>query len=321
MAYKRRQAVASPPGGGAPAGAQFITSSADPTLTSERVLTDTATVTWDFTTPGQAKATAAAAAPQNTFLNIAVATQPTIVADTSTDTLTVVAGPNITITTNAITDTLTIEAAAAAAQNTFTTIAVAGQSNVVADTPTDTVTYVAGTNMTITTNAATDEVTFTAAGGGAATDASQQTFMVRMGGDRTLVNNIITKIIFDVENFDTAGVFDPVTNYRHTPTKAGKYLYSCTITGQTGATGTFWRILPYKNAVLIQATKRTPLVSVASAVATTASVIVEMNGTTDFVEFFTHHESVDGLSKLLYRDDPNTGSANATIAYGVFISV
>jgi hypothetical protein len=53
-----------------------------------------------------------------------------------------------------------------AVQTGFVTIAVAGQSNVVADSNTDTLTLVAGTNMTITTVAGTDTITFTASGGG-----------------------------------------------------------------------------------------------------------------------------------------------------------
>lgn len=48
----------------------------------------------------------------------------------------------------------------------FKTIAVSGQSDVVADSSTDTLTLVAGTNVTLTTNASTDTVTITAAGGG-----------------------------------------------------------------------------------------------------------------------------------------------------------
>jgi hypothetical protein len=52
-----------------------------------------------------------------------------------------------------------------AAQLSFTTIAVSGQSNVVADSNADTLTLVAGTNVTITTNAATDAITITAASG------------------------------------------------------------------------------------------------------------------------------------------------------------
>lgn len=44
-------------------------------------------------------------------------------------------------------------------QNLFSTIAVAGQSNVVADSTSDTLTLIAGTNVTITTNATNDEIT------------------------------------------------------------------------------------------------------------------------------------------------------------------
>ena len=48
-------------------------------------------------------------------------------------------------------------------QNAFSTIAVSGQSNVVADSATDTFTFVAGTNVTITTDANNDTITITAA--------------------------------------------------------------------------------------------------------------------------------------------------------------
>ena len=51
-------------------------------------------------------------------------------------------------------------------QNLFQTIAVSGQSNVVADSTTDTLTLVAGTNVTITTDDSADSVTINASGGG-----------------------------------------------------------------------------------------------------------------------------------------------------------
>ena len=51
-------------------------------------------------------------------------------------------------------------------QNLFSTIAVSGQSDVVADATTDTLTLVAGSNMTITTNASNDTITFASTGGG-----------------------------------------------------------------------------------------------------------------------------------------------------------
>ncbi len=48
--YTNRITVGSTP------DAQYVTAATDPNLTAERVLTDTATVTWDFSTTGQAKA-------------------------------------------------------------------------------------------------------------------------------------------------------------------------------------------------------------------------------------------------------------------------
>lgn len=51
-------------------------------------------------------------------------------------------------------------------QNLFSTISVSGQSDVVADSTSDTLTLVAGSNITITTNAGTDSITISASGGG-----------------------------------------------------------------------------------------------------------------------------------------------------------
>jgi plastocyanin len=84
-----------------------------------------------------------------------------VVADSGTDSLTLVAGTNVTITTDANSDTITIAAAAGASTNSFQTIAVAGQSNVVADSATDSLTLVAGSGISITTNASTDTITIT----------------------------------------------------------------------------------------------------------------------------------------------------------------
>jgi hypothetical protein len=94
----------------------------------------------------------------NSFSTISVSGQSDVVADTATDILTIVAGSGITITTNATNDSLTI-ANSATATSSFSNISVAGQSTVVADNATDTLTLVAGTNVSITTNATNDSIT------------------------------------------------------------------------------------------------------------------------------------------------------------------
>jgi len=117
------------------------------------------TITTDDTTDTVTITNSATGA--NAFGNVAVAGQTTVAADSTNDTLTLAAGTGITITTNDTTDTVTITNSVTA-PNTFGTIAVAGQSNVVADSTTDTLTLAAGSNITITTDDTTDTVTIAA---------------------------------------------------------------------------------------------------------------------------------------------------------------
>ena len=126
---------------------------------------------------------------QNAFGNILVGST-TIAADTKTDTLTFVAGTNVTLTPDAANDKLTIAAkdttyaaatqsvaglmsaadkkkldgvapGAEVNQNAFSNILV-GSTSIAADTKTDTLTFVAGTNVTLTPDAANDKLTIAA---------------------------------------------------------------------------------------------------------------------------------------------------------------
>jgi hypothetical protein len=97
---------------------------------------------------------------QFNFSNITIAGQSDIVAETSADTLTLIAGNNITLTTNEKSITISSSAeGGGTSSNSFSTISVSGQSNVVADSATDTLTVIAGTGINITTNATNDSIT------------------------------------------------------------------------------------------------------------------------------------------------------------------
>jgi len=96
---------------------------------------------------------------QQVFSTIAVSGQSNIVADSTSDTLTFVAGSNIIITTDPASDSLTIASTAASSQNVFSTVS-AGGTNLVADSTTDTLTLANGTGISIVGNSTTDTATF-----------------------------------------------------------------------------------------------------------------------------------------------------------------
>ena len=142
---------------------------------------------------------AASGSSSNSFETIAVAGQSSVVADSGTDTLTLVAGTGITLTTDAGADSVTITNSATGA-NTFGTIEVSGQSAVVADSTTDTLTLAAAnTNVVITTNATTDTVTF-----GLGTDIV--TSSVSVSGNLTAIGNVVCDDILAGGDVNVTGV-------------------------------------------------------------------------------------------------------------------
>ena len=80
-------------------------------------------------------------------------------------------------------------------QNAFSKIAVNGQTTVEADAKTDTLTLVAGSNVTITTNASDDKVTITATDT-TYSDATTSTHGLMPASDKTKLN----KLLFDSNN-------------------------------------------------------------------------------------------------------------------------
>ena len=75
------------------------------------------------------------------------------------------------------------------ASNSFQTIAVSGQSDVVADSSTDTLTLVAGSNITLTTDAAGDQITIASSGGGGGSGSG---IFTEIDGDEAFVTSSLT---------------------------------------------------------------------------------------------------------------------------------
>jgi hypothetical protein len=95
------------------------------------------------------------------FTTVAVSGQSDIISDSTSDTLTFEAGSNITLTTDAVNDKI-IVTAQAITQDTYKNFAVTGQGTLTADQTADTVTFVEGTGITITTSSLNDTITFAA---------------------------------------------------------------------------------------------------------------------------------------------------------------
>lgn len=79
-------------------------------------------------------------------------------------------------------------------QNLFSKIAVAGEADVVADSPTDTLTLVAGANVILTTNAANDEITISSTGGGGGGAPINADYLVRTANASLTAERVVTDL-------------------------------------------------------------------------------------------------------------------------------
>ena len=116
-------------------------------------------------------------------------------------------------------------------------------------------------------------------GGGSAPDC----FSVKLTGNQTLSVGVITKLQLNSVVFDTAGSFNS-TLYRHVPTVAGKYKYTFKLYAQPGTNG-YAGALIYKNGTVYSTGQNLTNAS-SSSVTSVNDVMIDMNGTTDYVEFF-----------------------------------
>lgn len=103
-----------------------------------------------------------------------------------------------------------------------------------------------------------------------------------------------TKVQLTSESFDYDNTFDSTTNYRHTPTTAGKYLYIGLIffanpNDQDQVVTEF-----YLNGSV--ATQSTTACSGTSGVVATVVDIIDMNGSTDYVELYARSTSAVNIA-------------------------
>ncbi|HXH23691.1 MAG TPA: tail fiber domain-containing protein [Vicinamibacterales bacterium] len=118
---------------------------------------------------------------------------------------------------------------------------------------------------------------------GVTTATSGPSFSVHKNGtDQTVTSGVITQITWNNEDFDTNNNFDLSTE-RFTPTVAGKYIVTLTLTCTNATTGCV--ALIYKNGSNYQ---RTTFRSDDGSA--TSVVVIDMNGSSDYVEGFGRND-------------------------------
>lgn len=101
--------------------------------------------------------------------------------------------------------------------------------------------------------------------------------------DQTLTANAWNKVQFNSETWDTANNYDPTTNYRFTPTTSG--YYQININMLIGATANAWLSL-WKNGS--EYARLDYLVPSGGEAGGSGSVVVNFNGSTDYVEGYIY---------------------------------
>ena len=113
-------------------------------------------------------------------------------------------------------------------------------------------------------------------------------FYAYSNSSQSIANTTFTKIQYNVESFDTNSNYDSTTNYRFTPTVAGYYQINARIQFGAAATAAAEAFISiYKNAGEYARLPSGP-VPVSGVPSPGGSVLVYLNGTTDYVEAYVY---------------------------------
>ena len=158
---------------------------------------------------------------------------------------------------------------------------------------TNTIDTVSGTtNLTIgSTNSST--VTFE---NGAVTGHMYPAFEANLSANQSIADNTTVKVQFDTEVFDTDNCYDNSTNYRFTPTKAGKYFVYSRLQLDSQASSNFDQGFAriYKNGSLYTQTQMNMGNSQPENIMLNVHAVIDMNGSSDYLEIFGHLDDTSG---------------------------
>lgn len=144
---------------------------------------------------------------------------------------------------------------------------------------------VSGTNTYTIPNVAAANVCLNLGGG---VNNGTPKFFAFRNAVQSITNGVTTKVQLNNILFDTNGYFDATTNFRYTPLIAGYYTITanCGFVFPAASTNAVVTIHIYKNGAPYTTVIAGAISVAAQTVSNTNTCIVEMNGTTDFLEMF-----------------------------------
>jgi hypothetical protein len=126
----------------------------------------------------------------------------------------------------------------------------------------------------------------------------QPAFFAYMSGDQNISNNTVTKASFDTEDFDTDSMYDASTNYRFTPTVAGKYfVYACLTVKANAYVAYATQLNIRKNGADYIVDRATTANDALYELTMHGSGVISFNGSSDYVEVFGLSERHSGSAQ------------------------
>ena len=178
-------------------------------------------------------------------------------------------------------------------------------------------TVISGQTALAAIPATTDELLISDAGTIKRIDAQffQNTpaFFAYLSGDQNISNNTVTKASFDTEDFDTDSMYDASTNYRFTPTVAGKYFVYCCLTIKANAYVAYATQLNLrKNGADYIVDRATTANDALYELTMHGSGVIDFNGSSDYVEVYGLSERHSGSAQQSFV------AANRRSHFGAF---
>jgi hypothetical protein len=132
-------------------------------------------------------------------------------------------------------------------------------------------------------------------------------FEAYLNSNQSIPQTTATKVLFDIERFDTNNAYDNTTNYRFQPTTAGKYFVYSNLNLQ--CTGYVLYVSSQqirKNGSSIQSSAMVFNNNTQNSSPMYASSIIDLNGSTDYVEIFAYIEVWSGTSNRVGVENAGT---------------